>query len=166
MEIVDIYDKNRRKKGYTKEKHDAFLEDEYRIISEIWIQNSKGEFLIQQRATHKKQFGGWWYCTTGGVLAGESPVGAALREANEELGITLKKENATFYKVITEESVHFYIFLFRQEIEEILLLQSDEVQAVKWASADEILTMVKEGTFVDLDYYNDFFGFSWLQNKC
>ena len=104
MEIVDIYDKNRQKKGYTKEKHDAFLEDEYRIISEIWIQNSKGEFLIQQRAAHKKQFGGWWYCTTGGVLAGESPEGAALREANEELGITLKKENATFYKVITEES--------------------------------------------------------------
>ena len=40
----------------------------------VWIQNDKGEFLIQKRCKTKRVFPGVWSITGGGVDTGEKTV--------------------------------------------------------------------------------------------
>ena len=53
----------------------------------IWVTNSRGEFLIQQRSPFKQPMAGEWAATGGAVVAGEQSEQGARREFFEELGI-------------------------------------------------------------------------------
>ena len=54
MEILDIYDKHRRKTGKTYPRNEEISAGGLRLIVHILIFNDKGDLLIQQRADHKK----------------------------------------------------------------------------------------------------------------
>lgn len=72
----------------------------HRIIH-ILIKNSEGKTLLHKRSKHKAFMPGAWTTPVGGhVQAGESYEEAALREAEEELGIkpTLTFLRKDFYK--------------------------------------------------------------------
>ena len=71
MELWDLYDSERRPLNRTHVRGEAFAEGEYYVCAEIWIRNSKGEFLITKRHPEKKS-GNLWEFTGGGTLAGES----------------------------------------------------------------------------------------------
>lgn len=49
MELWDLYDSERNPLGRTHVRGEAFAEGEYYVCVEVWIRNSKGEFLIQKR---------------------------------------------------------------------------------------------------------------------
>lgn len=55
----------------------------------VLIENEKGEYLIQKRASTKKQGPNKWGLTAGHVDAGESYEEAMIREIKEELGINV-----------------------------------------------------------------------------
>ena len=92
-EYWDIYDKDRRKTGRFQErgKPPASPED-YHLVVEIWLRNSKGEVLLTKRHP-EKHYGGLWECTGGSVLAGEESLAAAMREVKEEIGVDLTHGN-------------------------------------------------------------------------
>jgi isopentenyldiphosphate isomerase len=55
----------------------------------IAVVNSAGELLIHQRSAMKDLWPSWWDLAVGGVVsAGESYDAAALRELDEEVGVT------------------------------------------------------------------------------
>ena len=55
MEYWDAYNENRKKLGYDLIRDvSVFKENEYHIVEEIWIINSKGEILLTQRSKNKK----------------------------------------------------------------------------------------------------------------
>ena len=54
MEKRDLYDKNRNLTGKTIYKGESVPEGSYIIVVLIYIQNSKGEFLLQKRSANKK----------------------------------------------------------------------------------------------------------------
>ena len=49
MELWDLYDKDRKPLNRTHVRGEAFAEGEYYVSCEIWVRNSKGEFLITKK---------------------------------------------------------------------------------------------------------------------
>ena len=79
IEYWDLYDKNRNKLEKTVKRGDYLNDDEYHLVINAWIKNSKNEFLITQRSINKKH-PLMWECTGGSALINETSIDAALRE--------------------------------------------------------------------------------------
>ncbi len=141
MEYWDLYDANRNQLGRTIKRGDAFAEGEYYVCCEVWIQNSEGEFLMTQRHPDKKA-GGLWEFTGGGVLAGETTRQAAVREVEEELGVSVDESELILLEVYQKKNYFMDIYVVKKDLNvENLVLQPEEVIDVKWVSEAEILRM-------------------------
>ena len=57
MEKRDLYDKNRNLTGKTIYKGESVPEGSYIVVVLIYIQNSKGEFLLQKKVQEKMDYG-------------------------------------------------------------------------------------------------------------
>ena len=135
MEILDIYDKYRRRTGQTYPRNEEIPDGGLRLIVHILIFNEKGELLIQQRADHKKM-GGLWDITCGGACkAGEDSFEGASRELKEELGIDFDFKDT---RPILTANI---------DIED-LKLQKEEVKDASWASRNEVFDLLSKGEFV------------------
>lgn len=148
-EFWDIYDKDRRKTGRLQERGKPPVSpDDYHLVVEIWLKNSKGEVLMTQRHPDK-HFGGLWECTGGSVLAGEDSITAALREVREEIGVDLSQgkpgqhlASFTVRREAPHYSAHYDIYLFERDVPlEALTLQPEEVVSAKWVNAAEFRQM-------------------------
>lgn len=141
MEYWDLYDANRNQLGRTIKRGDSFAEGEYYVCCEVWIQNSEGKFLMTQRHPDKKA-GGLWEFTGGGVLAGETTKQAAVRELEEELGVSVDESELILLEVYQKKNYFMDIYVVKKDLNvENLVLQPEEVVDVKWVSDEEILRM-------------------------
>ena len=152
MEIWDVYDKNRRPKGFTimRGGDRRLAPGEYHLTAHVCAFASDGRMLIQKRASFKHLWGGLWDISAGGsVLSGESTSEGAERELCEELGIEaeLRSEGprATFYH---NDCISDYFIVRTDKAPEDIVYQKSEVEAVGYASRDEILAMIDDGTFI------------------
>jgi len=121
----------------------------YRLAASIWLMNSRGEFLIQKRASTLRCCPGLWSTTEGSVMYDENSYDAALREAHEELGLELDAEQCFF--VLRSPSGHVWMdtFFARSEVEiSDLRLNPGEVDAAAWATISDIDDLVAKGEFI------------------
>lgn len=95
MEFRDLYDENKMVTGKTFIKGEQVPEGYYYLIVAIYIQNSKGEFLIQKRFPRK---GGKWATTAGHPKAGETSLEGLITEVEEEIGIDLRQDNPILFE--------------------------------------------------------------------
>lgn len=102
----------------------------------LLIENSAGELLTVK--TH-------WSLPGGMVDAGETPLQAALRETQEEVGLVVTEDEVSFFAVASRSSdkglAHQYIFrvvLDDARLERIVLQQS-EIDAYQFLSRDAVL---------------------------
>ncbi|MBR6643878.1 MAG: NUDIX domain-containing protein [Lachnospiraceae bacterium] len=108
------------------------------------MQNSEGKLLMTQRHPDKKA-GGLWEFTGGGVLAGETTTQAALRELEEELGVTAEEADLSLLAVYQHKNYFMDIYVAKKDVEaSALVLQPDEVVDAKWLSHEEIVKMIQE----------------------
>lgn len=143
MEMVDKLDNKRQMLNRTTERSEK-IEGEYRQSVHTWIMNSKGEFLIQKRSPNKKTFPNMWSQTGGGVDEGETTLQAALRECNEELGISIDLNNIELILSFKRKFDFVDVWLVKQDIDiSDIVLQEEEVSDVKWASIDKIRELMK-----------------------
>lgn len=149
MEILDIYDKYRRRTGKTYPRNEQIPEGGLRLIVHILIFNDKGELLIQQRADHKKM-GGLWDLSCGGACqAGEDSFEGARRELKEELGIDF--DFTSIRPILTANFDQGFddFFLLRKNIDiNELKLQKEEVKDARFASRDEVFDLLYKGKLV------------------
>lgn len=158
MEMVDKLNNKRQSLNKTAERNKK-IEGEYRQSVHTWIINSKGEFLIQKRTSNKKTFPNMWSQTGGGVDEGETTFQAALRECNEELGITIDPDNIELVLSFKRKYDFVDVWLVRYDYDIIeLTLQKEEVSEVKWATVDEIRALMREGKLAkSIEIYFDMF---------
>ena len=71
MELWDLYDQNRNPIGKTHIRGEEIPEGCYHLAVHVWIKNSKGEWLISQRAASRPTFPLKWECVGGSVTAGD-----------------------------------------------------------------------------------------------
>ncbi len=150
QEMWDIYDSTRRRTGKLHERGKPLGVGEYHLVVQIWIINDEGKYLISQRHP-SKSYPMYWEATGGAVIAGENSLHGAIREVQEELGLTLDSSMGQLMFHETHRNVFADIWLYRSNAKiEDLKLQSCEVVDAKWASAEEIEQMCKSRQFVDL----------------
>jgi len=155
-ELVDIYGKDRVRTGEARPRKGLFLQEgEYMLYALALIENARGEFLITQRALDKSWGAGWWEVSGGGVLSGETPQQAIVREVAEETGLDVSRE--LLVPVYSYENVDLArgdnylvdIFHFHMNVTpEAVTLQDSEAIDFKFASWADISALAEKGTFL------------------
>ena len=162
-EMWDLYDRNRNMLDRKVERGTKLNDDEYHLVSNAWIRNSKGKFLISQRVEWKSH-PLMWECTGGSVIMGEDTYQGAIREVKEELGIDVRNVPYAFVGTTTRyykdcpDILDVYIFEIDISIEKVTF-QKEEVNDVKWATKDEILELYNSGKFEATGFFMDALNF-------
>jgi isopentenyldiphosphate isomerase len=150
MEIIDLYDAERRKTGQTMVRGAKVPEGCYRMVVHICIFNNKGEMLIQLRTETKDSWPGVWDISVGGSSqTGDTSRSAAHRELLEELGLDVDFENIRPALTINfkEGFDDYYVLNMEPELER-LTLQAEEVQRVRWADMEDVFALIDNGEFI------------------
>ena len=154
MEKRDLYDENKQKTGEVIEKGQKVPNGRYYITVVVWMQNSKGEFLIQRTVPQKYHM---WSTTGGHPKAGESSLEGIVTEIKEELGLSVFAKDLKLFKTIKTEDdfVDIYYLKIDVSLDEITI-QKEEVEDVKWATISEINDLIDKGLFLPphIDFYN------------
>ena len=154
MEKRDLYDENKQKTGEVIEKGKEVPKGRYYITVVVWMQNSKGQFLIQRTVPEKYHM---WSTTGGHPKAGESSLEGIVTEIKEELGLSVLAKDLKLFKTIKTEDdfVDIYYLKIDVSIDEITI-QKEEVEDVKWATISEINDLIDKGLFLPphIDFYN------------
>lgn len=148
MEYWDLYDEFGNPLGRTISKGTALREGEYHFAVEIWIVNSRGEFLIQQRSKTCELLPGIWAFTTGRVAAGETTAEGCIRELQEELGLCASAgQLLPLRRIVRRDGTHLIWDLFLLRTAHPLSafsLQKEEVASVKYVSFLNLLKGLEE----------------------
>lgn len=114
----------------------------------VLVFNSKGELLLQQRATGKYHSGGLWTNTCcSHPRFGETIMDAAHRRLQEEMGFDCLLEEKTrfIYKAELDNNLHEHEldFILTGKYDGVVKPDANEVQDVKWMQFDELLSDIK-----------------------
>lgn len=164
MEKRDLYDINRNLTGETIYKGDSIPDSKFILVVLSFMQNSKGEFLIQKRSVQKHSK----YGSTGGhAKTGETSIQAMITEINEEIGLNVNENelNLVYSGRDDINKVFFDLYYMKKDFStESLTLQEEEVESVKWMNVNEIKHLISTNEFLDsnidefyriLDYLNN-----------
>ena len=163
MEILDICDENGMPSGDTVERETAHAEGVLHRTAHVWIlRNTEGktEVLLQKRSQNKDSFPGMFDTSSAGhIPAGCEPEESALRELQEELGITAEKEDLLYIgmfrnqyeeefrgKPFRDNEVTF-VYLLQMDVRDAeIRLQKEEVECTEWFDTEETYAECLKGT--------------------
>lgn len=146
-ELVDILDKDGNYTGETVLKSKVHKLGLFHPTVHVWCYSRFGWVLLQQRGAHKRTYPLKWDVSVAGhVGAGESPEQSALREVEEEIGVSITIEQLEKMAVLMIEKKHttkiwdrefVHVFLYQMEMHTPLTKQESEVNALEWISLQE-----------------------------
>ena len=115
-----------------------FLKGEHFAVSIIFIENNKGEFLIQKLPD------GTYSSTGGHVLSGESPIKAIIREVKEEIGVSVRRKDVEYlgFKII-DLPIRFLFYIKKNINVKKVRIDKNEVYSVEYMSKDQIKELIK-----------------------
>ena len=161
MEIWDLYNENRERIGKDLVRGQDVPPGCYHLVVQVWIRNSRGEYLISQRSADREVFPLMWETVGGSAVKGEDSLRAALRETKEEIGVVLKPEKG---KLIFTQVGRQYRGKRYADILDVWLFEYDgpvsleqatthEVAQTAWMTKEQIRELFDTGKFVHtLDY--------------
>ena len=157
MEQVVLVDEQDNEVG-VMEKLQAHVEGKLHRAISVFIYNSKGEFLLQQRAAGKYHSANLWTNTScSHPRPGETAHDAAVRRLYEEMGMKceLKEAFSFVYEAHLENDLTEYEFdhVFTGISDAIPAPDSSEVSAWKYISRGAIAADIK----VNADHYTEWF---------
>lgn len=156
MEVFDIYDNLGNPLHKTVERGSSLPPGEFHLVVHIWIRNSEGNYLIQQRNKLSDPRPFMWAVTGGAVTTGETSLESAIRETKEEIGLTLQKEDLKLIHryVIPNDFAGYIADIYLVE-EDVLLDDLDidilEVKQCAYQSMTHIREMIAQKQFWDYD---------------
>ena len=146
MELLDVYDDNGKKTGKVVERgidDSAFEKGEHIAVAIIYIENSKGEFLIQKTSKEK---GGRYSSTGGHVDHNEEPIDSIVREVKEELGLDITKNEIIDLGYLVVDFPVRFVFYMKKDIDiENLTIKEDEVESVSFITIQELRKIINKG---------------------
>lgn len=146
LETRDLLDSNRNFTGEKIFRFEAIPENRFITTVISFIQNSKGEFLIQKANSTKKD--GLYASTGGHPKSGESSIEGIVTEIKEELGLTVDEKDVKLFYSDNNEKVFCDLYYIKKDFDiSDLTLQDDEVESVCWCSIDDIKNLNNKGLF-------------------
>lgn len=160
MEYVDILNDLGEKTGIVKERQSAKRDKNYTLGAHVWILNSNGQLLMQQRSLTKHNFPGMWDMTGGCVQAGETSLDAIKRELQEELGVAVKDAELEYLFRFpanrNSKPMFLDIYLLVKDIElKSLQLQREEVINCGYFLLSKLEGYFENGDFVKQPYIEE-----------
>jgi len=160
-EYIDLLNEDGIPNGTVCLKSEAHKKGLFHASTHIWIFNNNKEVLIQKRAATKDVFPNLWDVSVAGhISAGEKPIFSAIREVQEELGLSLKKHNLHYIgtskkriehckDLIDFELHHIYICKIDFDIKS-LKIQKEEVSEIKTIQLQSLIKVLnsKNNNFV------------------
>ena len=162
MELWDLYNERRELTGRDHIRGEEVPQGYYHLVVHIWIRNSKGEYLMSQRSADRPTFPLMWECVGGSVVKGEDSLTGALRETQEEVGLTLSPEDGKLVYSVVGRVVSGVKFT---DILDVWLFEYDgpvsledattkEVVRTAWMTKEHIKELFDAGELVHtLDYF-------------
>ena len=145
-ELLDLYDENRNLTGEVvkrfKNVKPEVPDGRFINIVIIFMENSRGEFLIQHTSVEK----GGVYATTGGhVKSGSTSRDTVIIEVSEELGIDISNLDFKLFETVKFNKCFFDVYYLKHDFNiEDLVYQEDEVESCSWMSINDILDLMHE----------------------
>ena len=157
MELWDVLDENRVPTGRLAVRGEGLNPGEYHLVCDIWVMNSRGEYLLSKRSPNK-HFPLMWEPTGGSAVAGEDSYTTAIRETEEEIGLNLEgcEGHCLFSLRRDKRAVPSFkdVWLFFAEADTMeLKLQEEEVCEARWVSEATLREMISQGEVMDLSLY-------------
>ena len=145
MELRDLYNGKKVLTGNVIEKGQKVPVGSYYITVVVFIQNDKGEFLLQKRVEKKD---GKWATTGGHPKSGESSLEGIVTEIKEELGIDVKQNELTLYKTQKTDDDFVDMYYLKKNIDlGDTILQEEEVDDIMWASREKLQEFIDNDKF-------------------
>lgn len=159
MELWDLYTRDRQPTGETHIRGEKLPPARYHLVVHVWIRNSRGEWLISQRAASRPAFPLQWECVGGSVTAGEDSLTGAIREAEEEVGVRLDPAQGQLVNSTVRECFQDikddWVFRYDGPVD-LRNATTDEVADVRWMTVEEIRELYDAGELVHtLGYFFD-----------
>lgn len=163
MEIFDIVDEQGLPTGETVEREIAHARGIRHRTAHVWLLRKKAgrlQILLQKRSEDKDSFPGCYDISSAGhIPAGVDFIPSALRELQEELGVTARAEDLHYCgtrhihyeevfheKPFVDEQVSRVFALWMDKEPADFTLQEEEVTEVRWFDFAECKTAVARGT--------------------
>jgi len=160
MELLDIVDENGNPTGQTVERDKAHTEGIRHRTAHVWLlrkRYGKVQILLQKRCDSKEEFPGCYDISSAGhIPAGIDYIESAIRELQEELGISASGDELIFCgdrTIIWDECFRGKQFhdrqysrvfaLWRDIDEDQFMLQKEEVDSVLWMNLDECIEAIE-----------------------
>jgi len=147
MEIFDLYDKDLNLLDKKMIRGGTNEDGEFHLVVHIWIKNSEGKYLIQQRNKETDRTPNQWACTGGAVTTGEDSITGAIRETEEEIGIRFTKEEMVRVgRFFSEGSTNYITDLYVIKKDVLIkdcVLDINEVKQVQYFTLKEYRELVK-----------------------
>ena len=143
IEYLNLYDKEG---NLVNEKGIRGVPSNYlKGIVIIYIENSKGEFLIQKTSKSR----GSVFATTGGhVDYGDTFDSTIIKEVKEELGLDISNDLVKEVTSFTYDTDIQKVYYLKKDIDiKDITIKEDEVEYVKWMSIDEIKELIDKNEY-------------------
>jgi len=153
-EFIDIVTKEGKPTGTSAPKSEIHSKGYYHHTVHVWLYTKSGEILLSQRSASKVICPLLWDVSVAGHIdAGESMLSAAIREMQEEIGLTLAEHDLekigvfpcfqSYDNGIVDNEFHnTFISEFNLNLSK-LQLQKEEVEMVKLVSLEEFKLLIE-----------------------
>lgn len=135
MELWDLYNENRELTGREHIRGEKVPQGYYHLVVHVWIRNSTGEHLISQHSADRPTSPLMWECVGGSVLKDEDSLNGALRETQEEVGLTLSPEDGKLISSTVGRIVNGVEFT---DILDVWLFEYDGAVCLEQATTKEV----------------------------
>lgn len=175
-ELIDILNDSGEISGKTCLKSEAHKKGHFHASVHIWILDKNKNVLIQKRAKSKNVFPNLWDVSVAGhISAGEKPEISAIREIEEEVGISISKNQLHYIGTSVKKVIH-NINLIDHELHHIyrcsinlnidtLEIQKDEVAEIKLVPLNKLIIEVKTKNNNFVPHGNDYYNFVFNELK-
>jgi isopentenyldiphosphate isomerase len=148
-ELLDIYDAEDKPLGIAKPRVDVHRDGDWHRTAHVCVVNPRGEYLVHLRSPLKDSKPSCWDTRFGGhVAAGAGYLDTALRELQEEVGITTRPSRLIvgprerYDGTANREHTQVYFFRFGGKTSD-LRFNDNEVVDVKWMRPEDIVASIE-----------------------
>ena len=148
IELLDVVDELGNPLNLVKARDLVHHDGDWHRTVHVWIINPHRELLLQKRSSEKESFPNLWDISCAGhIIAGQTSINAAIREAREELGMAIQEKDLEYLFTVKSRSMQHGGTLVDNEINDVYLVEKDraisemriqkeEISEVKWIPVD------------------------------